>query len=60
MTDRQTITVERRQTEGLVDRQVCLDDEHWSTNHLALLDHVTSSSVENTVDATNSRLGTLQ
>jgi len=49
----------KEQTEGLVDRQVRLDDKHWCTNNLVLVKHVTSFSVENTVDTANSCLGTL-
>jgi len=47
-------------TEGLIDRQVRLDDKHRSTDNLVLLKHVTSSSVQDTVNTTNSCLGTLQ
>ena len=46
-------------TEGLVDREICLDNENGSSDDLALFKHVTSSSVENTIDTTHSNLGTL-
>lgn len=46
-------------TERLVDRQVGLDDEHWSTGNLLFFKDVTTTTIEHTVDATNSGLGTL-
>lgn len=47
------------ETERLVDRQVGLYDEHWSTSDLRLLENVTTTSVQHTVDTTHSYLRTL-
>merc|ERR1712180_426195 len=41
------------EAEGLVDRQVGLDDEHGGAGGLRLLEHVTSPSVQHTVDSSN-------
>ena len=46
--------------EGLVDRQVGLDDEHGGAGGLCLLEHVTSPPVEHTVDSSNCVLRALQ
>ena len=48
-----------REAEGLVDGQVRLDHEHGGAGGLGLLEHVASPSVEHTVDAAHSVLGTL-
>ena len=47
------------EAEGLVDRQVGLDDEHGGAGGLRLLEHVASPSVQHTVDTSDSVLGTL-
>ncbi|KAH3663650.1 hypothetical protein OGAPHI_005051 [Ogataea philodendri] len=47
------------ETEGLIDRQVSLHSEQWSTWSLFLRDNLTSLSVQNRVDTTNSVLWTL-
>ena len=41
------------ESEGLVDRQVSLDDEHWGSGDLGLLEDVSSSSVQHSVDTSN-------
>ncbi|GMT28562.1 hypothetical protein PFISCL1PPCAC_19859, partial [Pristionchus fissidentatus] len=40
-------------TEGLVDGKICLDNEHRSSSNLHLLEDVSSSSVQDTVDSSN-------
>ena len=47
-------------TEGLVDGQVGLDDEHGSSGGLGLLEDVATATVEDTIDASDSVLGTLK
>lgn len=47
------------ETERLVDRQVRLDDEHGRTGDLRFLEHVTTASVQHTVDTSDGGLGTL-
>lgn len=47
------------EAERLVDGQIRLDDEHGGTDNLVLLEHVTTTPVQHTVDATNGNLGTL-
>ena len=47
------------ETKGLVDRQVGLDDEHWGSGGLSLLENVSSPSVQNSVDTSNCVLGAL-
>jgi hypothetical protein len=47
-------------TEGLVDGQVSLDDEHGRSGRLGLLEDVASPTVEDAVDAADGILGTLQ
>ena len=48
------------EAEGLVDRQVGLDDEHGGAGGLRLLEHVTSPSVQHTVDSSNCVLRALK
>ena len=48
------------EAEGLVDRQVGLDDEHGGAGRLRLLEHVTSPSVQHTVDSSNCVLRALK
>lgn len=47
------------ETERLVYRQISLYDEHRRTDDLLLLEHVTTSAIEYTVNSTNSHLRTL-
>lgn len=47
------------ETERLVDGQVGLHNEHRSTSDLRLLEYVTTTSVQDTVDTTHSYLRTL-
>jgi len=49
----------RGETEGLVDRQVSLYDEHWSAWRLGLFVNVASTFVEYSVDTTDGRLWAL-
>lgn len=42
-----------RETERLIDGQVGLHLEHGGTNHLGLLEHVTTTSIQHTIDAAN-------
>ena len=48
------------EAEGFVDRQVRLDDEHGGAGRLRLLEHVTSPSVQHTVDSSNCVLRALK
>ena len=48
------------EAEGLVDGQVGLHHEHGGAGGLGLLEHVTSPSVEHTVDSSNCVLGALK
>lgn len=47
-------------TEGLHDRQVSLDDTHGCSHDTGLLEHVTTSPGQHTVDSTHCNLGALQ
>ena len=47
-------------TEGLVDGQVGLDDEHGSSGCLGLLEDVTTTSVQDSVDSTDCVLRALK
>jgi hypothetical protein len=47
------------ESERLIYRQVGLDDEHGCSGHLRLFDDVTTTSVEYTVNSTDSVFGTL-
>lgn len=47
------------ETERLVDGQISLDDEHGRTGDLRVLEHVSTASVQHTVDATDGRFRTL-
>ena len=47
------------ESEGLVDGQVGFDVEHGGSSNLSLLEDVATTSVEHTVDASDSVLGTL-
>ena len=47
------------ETEGLVHREVGLDDKHGCPSHLALLKHVTTATVQHTIDPSNCHLRTL-
>ena len=47
-------------TKGLVDREVCLHDEHWRADNLHLLKHVASTSIQDTIDATDCNFGALR
>ena len=47
------------ETEGLVDRQVGLDDEHGGAGGLGLLEHMSSPPVQDSVESHNSILVTL-
>ena len=40
-------------TEGFVDGQVSLDDEHGRTGHLRFLKYVTTATIEHTIDTTD-------
>lgn len=48
------------ESEGLIDGQVCLDDEHGGTCDLLFLENVSTTSVQYTVDATNGDFGALR
>ena len=48
------------EAEGLVDRQVGLDNKHGGSWGLGLLEHVASPSVQHTVDSSNSVFRTLK
>ena len=48
------------EAEGLVDRQVGLDDEHGCSWGLSFLKHVSSPSVQDSVDTSNSVLRALK
>ncbi len=45
--------LENGHTEGLVDGQVCLDNEHGSSGCLGLLEDVSTTSVQDSVDTTD-------
>ena len=47
-------------TERFVDRQIGLNNEHWGSHDLALLEHMATSPVQHTVDSTNDRLWALK
>ena len=47
-------------TEGLVDGQVGLDDEHGSSGGLRLLEDVATPTIEDTVDTADSVFRTLK
>jgi hypothetical protein len=47
------------ETERLVDRQVCLDDEHGRASDLAFLENVTTTTIEYTINTTNGVFWTL-
>ena len=46
-------------TERFVDRQVSLDVEHGSSGNLVLLKYVSTTTIEHTVDSTDSVFRTL-
>ena len=48
------------EAERFVYRQVGLHHEHGGTGHLGLLEHVTTPSVEHTVDTTHGDFRTLK
>jgi hypothetical protein len=48
-----------RETERLVDREVSLDSDHRGTRALLLREDVTTATVKNTIDTTDSRVGAL-
>lgn len=48
------------ESEGLVDRQVGLYHEHWSSGNLGLFEYVSTTTVEYSVDTTHGYFGTLQ
>lgn len=48
------------EAERLVDRQVCLHHEHGRACDLRLLEHVTTTPVEYSVDTSHGYLGTLK
>lgn len=50
---------EEKLTEGFVDRQVSFDDEHGCAGNLIFFEDVTSTTIEDTVDTTNSDFGAL-
>jgi hypothetical protein len=47
------------ETEGLHDRQVSLDSEHWRSRPLLLAEHLSTPLVEGTVDTTDGGFGAL-
>jgi hypothetical protein len=56
----QILTVKLLLTEGLVDGQVSLDDEHGSSGCLGLLEDVSTTSVQDSVDSTDCVFGALK
>lgn len=46
-------------TERLVDGQVSLDDEHRGSRCLGLLENVTTSTIEDSIDTSDCVFGTL-
>ncbi len=51
---------ENYHTEGLVDGQVCLDNEHGSSGCLGLLEDVATTSVQDSVDTADGVLWALK
>ena len=47
-------------TEWFIDRQVCLNYEHWSSRSLCLFKYMTSSSIEHSINTTNGIFRTLK
>ena len=54
------VSREEKLTEGFVDRQVSFNDEHGCTSNLIFFEDVTSTTIEDTVDTTDSDFGALE